>query len=122
MVIRLLFFASQFFALLVQILIGCRDQTSIPTTQRVRIGFALRIAHGSRVRREVVEPRDWRVNSGWIKALPLFCVVSVRSSHTGIPSVKSTGRILPKGRPVRPYGSCSLFAVYRLLSTIPALP
>ena len=80
------------------------------------MGFALRIAHGNRMRREVVKPRDWRVNSGWIKALPLFCVVSVRSSHTSIPSVKSTGRTLPKGRPVRPNRCCSLSTVYCLLS------
>jgi len=84
MVIRLLFFSSQFFVLLVQILIGCRDKTSVPPAQRARMGFAPGIAHGSRVRREVVKPRDWLINSGWIEASLLFCVMSMQTSHHSI--------------------------------------
>ena len=81
MVIRLLFFSSQFFVLLAQIIISCRDQTGVLTAQRARIGLARRIAHGSRVRREVVKSRDWLINSGWIEAPLLLQLVSVRVSR-----------------------------------------
>jgi len=77
MVIRLCFFSSQVLVLLAQIFIGCRDQAGILTAQRARTILALGIAHGNRVRREVIESRERFIHPRWFEALMPSCLMSV---------------------------------------------
>ncbi|MDQ6831768.1 MAG: hypothetical protein M3008_00085 [Chloroflexota bacterium] len=55
------------------------------TAQRAYTGLTIGVAHRGCARRQIVELRQWFINSGRAEAPLVFCLISVRSFHEGIP-------------------------------------